>query len=293
MAFLSIICFLAFIALGIVGIVSAIRKVPSTKRVLLLSFLSLVLMVVFASLAGGNGSGDTTKAVNTATNNSSNNHNKSVNTNNKQADTAQADADAVTANRAEAQKKAESEAKIQAEAKAKEETKAKTEAAEKARQKAALSQLVKHVDEVEGITWYQDKAAPKYINENGIYAYFGVKDDKVVSGLHLKIQYTGKSWIFIKNYVFNMDGEKYEINPGFMGAERDMSTDINSPGVWEYHDETLDSTGFQLLNAMINSQKTIMRLDGDQRQKDVTISANQKAALKRVLDAYTAAGGKS
>ncbi|AIQ34409.1 MULTISPECIES: hypothetical protein [Paenibacillus] len=288
MAFLVVICFLAFITLGIIGIVSAIRKKPA-KIKFLLSLLSFILMIVFTVVGGNSDSDKTLQTADTSRKTSTNSNDNSTTVSaevQNDAEQVKADAEAKAAAEAEAKKKADADAKADAEKKEKE------AAAIKAKQDAALAQMVKTVDEVEGITWYQDKEAPKYINENGIYAYFGIKDGQITSGLRLKIQYTGDSWIFIKNYIFNIDGQKFEINPGFMGAERDMSTDINSPGVWEYHDETLNKSQIKMLTQLIESEKTIMRLEGDQRKEDRTISASQKAALKRVLDAYIAAGGE-
>jgi len=287
MAFLAVICFLVFIVFGILGVISAIRRKSGMKRNFLFTALFFALMIVFVVL--GSSSSD----------NSANNEEKSgtpesaVEVNAEPDDTqAAADTEAQAAAAAEAQKKAAAEAEALAAAKVKEEAKAKEEAAAKAEQQAALAQMVKSVDEVEGVTWYQDKAAPEYINENGIFAYFGVIDEQVTD-LHLKIQYSGETWIFIRNYVFNIDGQKYEIDPGLLGAERDMSTDFNAPGVWEYHDESLDDKSeIEMLNQLIQSKKTILRLEGDQRKEDRTISAAQKAALKRTLDAYLAAGGK-
>ncbi|MRN52044.1 DUF308 domain-containing protein [Paenibacillus monticola] len=288
MAFLVVIFFLAFIIFGILGIVAAIRKKPTLKRNFLLSLVSIALMIVFVVVGSSSDSNEPKETANIPTNNSSNNESKAVSFEQTQStsDNAKAGADAQAALDAEVQKKADAAAKAQADAKAKE------EAALKAKQAAALAQMVKTVDEVEGITWYQDKAAPKFINENGIYAYFGIKDGQVSSGLHLKIQYTADTWLFIQNYVFNIDGQKYEIDPGIMGADRNMSTDINSPGIWEYHDETLNKSQIEMLTLLINSQKTIMRLEGQQSNEDRTISVTQKAALKRVLDAYIAAGGE-
>ncbi|MEK5253170.1 hypothetical protein NST74_06880 [Paenibacillus sp. FSL F4-0125] len=246
-------------------------------------------MIVFTVVAGNSDSDKTLQTADTSTKTSTNSNDNSTTVSAEaQNDTEQVKADAAAKAAADAEEKKKADADAKADAAKKE----KEAAAIKAKQDAALAQMVKTVDEVEGITWYQDKEAPKYINENGIYAYFGIKDGQITSGLRLKIQYTGDSWIFIKNYIFNIDGQKFEINPGFMGAERDMSTDINSPGVWEYHDETLNKSQIKMLTQLIESEKTIMRLEGDQRKEDRTISASQKAALKRVLDAYIAAGGE-
>ncbi|WNS40862.1 hypothetical protein [Paenibacillus sp. MMS20-IR301] len=287
MSILAVLLFFVFVVFGIMGIVSLIRRQSTVKRNFLVSLVSFaVMIVIFATLGSQDTEESATKGLSSA-NNSSNNEINSVN-NIPAAANATADQDAQAA--ADAEKAAEEAAKQKADAEAK--AQAEADAELQAKQKAALAQMTAIVDEVEGITWYQDKSAPEYINENGIYAYFGVGNDGAVSGLHLKIQYAAKTWLFIKGYTFNIDGEKYEIDPGLLGVQRDMSTDFNSPGVWEYYDFTLSSSQMDMLQLLAGSEKTIMRLGGDQKVVDQTLSANQKAALQRVLDAYIATGGE-
>ncbi|WP_091064258.1 hypothetical protein [Paenibacillus sp. NFR01] len=292
MAVLVALFFVASIVLIILGIISAIRKKPKTRLTFISAGVCFVLMFVFA-FASGSKSDENTVAGPENTVSADESVGTVANVENSGAakveDASKADADAKAKADADAKAKADADAKAKADADAK--AKADADAKAKADREAALASMVKTVDEVEGITWYQDKSAPKYINENGIYAYFGIQNDSV-SGLYLKIQYAGQDWLFIKNYVFNIDGMKFEIDPGLMGAESDMSTDLNNPGVWEYHDELLDSKQIEKLQQIIASQKTIMRLEGNQRNKDVVLSAEQKSSLKRTLDAYIAAGGE-
>ena len=46
-----------------------------------------------------------------------------------------------------------------------------------------------------------------------------------------------------------------------------------------------------MIKKIIASKKTVMRLEGRQYYKDVTITANQKTALKNILTVYQGLGG--
>lgn len=290
MSLLGVLLFFVFAVFGIMSVLSLVRRKPTVKRNFLISLVSFVGMILIFATIGSPETEESKQAASNSNINSSNNAGNTQLTSAKADHPEAAPADGEDQAAAEAKAAADEEARRKADAEAKAQADAKAEV--EAKQKAALAQMAAEVDEVEGITWYQDKNAPEYINENGIYAYFGIDKDGAVSGLHLKIQYAAETWLFIKNYIFNIDGEKYEINPGLLGVQKDMSTDLNSPGVWEYYDLTLDDSDMDMLQKLVGSGKTIMRLEGDQEYVDQTLTAAQKNALRRVLDAYIAAGGE-
>ena len=152
--------------------------------------------------------------------------------------------------------------------------------------KAALAQMLVNKDQVKGISWYYDKSSPKYVNANGFYLYVGNKKGYTPS-LRLKIQYYGEDWLFIDKYFFNVDGKTWTIDPGY----GDIKTD-NDSKVWEWFDTSPNKNEIQLIRAIIKSKKAIMRMEGTKYYKDVTISATQKSALRRVLVIYKGFGGK-
>jgi len=152
--------------------------------------------------------------------------------------------------------------------------------------KAALSQMRVTKDTVRGITWYQDKSSPRFVNSNGFFLYMGTSKGFATT-LRFQIQYFGDDWLFIDKYFFNVDGATKTIDPSYGDIEKD-----NDSEVWEWFDTDPNSSEVELINSIIKSKKTVMRIVGSQYYKDVVITSTQKKALKRVLIVYEGLGGK-
>ena len=152
--------------------------------------------------------------------------------------------------------------------------------------KAALAQMRIVKDDFKGIAWYHDKSSPKYRNSNGFELYFGTQKGSNTT-LRLVIQYYGEDWLFIDKYLFNVDGYTYEIDPGYGDVESD-----NDSKVWEWFDTKPNQDEVGLIKRIIKSKKAVMRIEGSQYYKDVTITSTQKKALSRVLIVYAGLGGK-
>lgn len=145
--------------------------------------------------------------------------------------------------------------------------------------KSAVKNLQKRHDEVTGVTWYQPKNLPNLATH--LKAYIGTKEGAAVT-LRKYIMYYGDDWLFVSNYILVIDGKKYEYTPS------DFLRDNSGGSVWEWSDEYVDEEGYKVLREIAASKKTIMRLSGTQYHKDHIITANEKARLTQVLDAYDA-----
>lgn len=166
------------------------------------------------------------------------------------------------------------------------ETAAATPAVSEAEFKAALSKMRIVKDDVKNLKFYHDKTSPKYVNANGFALYAG-QESNSEPYLYLEIQYFGSDWLFIKSYFFNIDGETYEITPNYGDIETDNDTDV-----WEWYNQPATPENIEMIQKIIKSKKTVMRLEGSQYYKDVTISETQKTALKNVLIVYQGLGGR-
>ena len=151
--------------------------------------------------------------------------------------------------------------------------------------KAALAQTNVKNDDVEGKTWYRAKASPSYVNQNGFFLYIG-KDAGGDPYFRFRIQYFGEEWLFINSFIINVDGVKYDIQPGSGELERD-----NNASVWEWYDTNPSSSDIDMLRAISKSQKTVVRMVGDQYHKDIIISSTQKRALSTMFTVYMGLGG--
>lgn len=166
----------------------------------------------------------------------------------------------------------------------------KIELAEKKRLSNATKKMRKKVDDMNGITWYYDKSSPKYVNSRtNLSAYIGKRGDQAPF-LRLKIQYVADNWLFINKYIINVDGMIYEISEKSYG---EIKTDSGNGGkIWEWLDRLAENKELEIIKAISNGKIVKVRFSGNQYHKDVTLSSKDKLALKNVLNAFEALGGK-
>lgn len=144
-----------------------------------------------------------------------------------------------------------------------------------------LSSLKKTHDKVQGITWYEASTKPKYANSRSyVLPYIGVQGDNV--WMRLDFHYTGDDWLFFTNLTIMVDGQKYYKTYSYNAVNRD-----NAYGdVWEYVDIEPTESDIEMLRAIANSEETIVRFQGSNYHKDVTIKEKDKKAILEVLEAY-------
>lgn len=149
---------------------------------------------------------------------------------------------------------------------------------------AALAKMKVIKDDVKGNRWYEDKTSYNYYWRNEFYIY---TSDSSNPTLFFNIRYAGEDWLFIDSYFFNVDGETFTFTPSYGEIQRD-----NDSTVTEWYNAVATSENIELVQRIMNSKKTIMRLEGSKYYKDVTITAAQKTAIKNVLTVYQGLGGQ-
>ena len=170
---------------------------------------------------------------------------------------------------------------------AEEKVKLEKEKAEKERLANATKKMRVKVDDMNDVTWYYDKTSPQYTNYNGFYAYIGTSKGSK-PWLRLVIQYAADDWLFIERYIIKVDGQTYNITEHSYG---EIKTDNGSGGIWEWLDRKVGYSENQIIKAVANGKDVKIRFNGKDYYKDKTITQQQKAALRNVLDAYEALGG--
>lgn len=154
-----------------------------------------------------------------------------------------------------------------------------------ANRKKALAKLISTHDQFQETTWYEPQCKPEYINRNAFYLYMGESTSESTKGhtwLRWKMVYFGDEWIFFDEVIINVDGENYTKTFEYFDVEHDN----NISGVWEYVDIPLEDEDIPLLKAIANSQKTLIRFQGDQNRYDREITQNEKYGIMDVLNAY-------
>jgi hypothetical protein len=160
---------------------------------------------------------------------------------------------------------------------------AKAKAAKQAERDRTMAAMRKSHDDVEGITWYHDKSSPGFNNVNALFLYIGEKRGD--QWLRLRIQYKAEDWLFVERVVIAADDARYTISEG--PWERDHSTEI-----WEWLDYTPSAADLAMLRQVADAKRVVIRYEGKQYRNDWVLPDTHKQAIKRVLAAYAALGGK-
>lgn len=147
-----------------------------------------------------------------------------------------------------------------------------------------MKQVRKLKDKITGNEWIRPVNAPEYVNQNAIYAYFPV-NGLTPQGLRLKIQYVADDWLFIRNYIFNIDGTPYTYTPD------EVKTDNGGGIVWEWSDQPMINNNKKIIEALANAKSVKIRFQGREYQKDKTVTSKQLQNIKIIYDLYNAMGG--
>ena len=141
-------------------------------------------------------------------------------------------------------------------------------------------------DEFGDRTWVYHNTTPKYTNRNSIHLYFQKDKDGNVSNLRFRVQYESGDWLFIRNMIFNIDGENVQFIPD------DMETDCGYGGrIWEWCDES-SIYNQELIHKIANAKSVKVKFNGRQYYDTKTMSAKELQAFKETFDYYKALGGQ-
>lgn len=150
-----------------------------------------------------------------------------------------------------------------------------------AKQKKALQHMKTRTDKFEGITWFHDKSVNEASADSKVYIYFGRSGGNLV-GPRFVVRYGGDEWLFVRRYKFKIDGSTIDFEPA--GVKRD-----NSGGsVWEWSDDFVDNDIWPTVEKIADGKDVAIRFQGQQYYHDRVISAGEKTAVRRTLDAYFA-----
>ena len=162
-------------------------------------------------------------------------------------------------------------------------------AVKKAAAEEMLSGLRKNEDRVRNLRFYYPSAFPFYTDywatDVRCFALPYLGQDGDSTWLRFICNYTGDDWIFFKKLTFAIDEQRYTKTFSYYDVTRD-----NAYGdVWEYIDvDVRDGNYEEILEAIVNSNETIIRFEGDDYHYDHTVSAGDKEAIRQMLAVYNA-----
>jgi hypothetical protein len=155
----------------------------------------------------------------------------------------------------------------------------------KAKFNKALLNLSKKHSDFDKVDWYEDPSIynlddVQNITDSIIYIYIGKSDiNNVWLGFVISYENTdfSYSWLSIKSYAFDIDGEKYYIEP--------KETEIKR-GKYEIYNSIATETNINMIEKIIKSKKTILRSVGYEEYRDREITDKEKKCLENILSIY-------
>jgi hypothetical protein len=159
--------------------------------------------------------------------------------------------------------------------------------AEEAAKQKAIKALRCSEDTFEGITWCYDRATYSTYAGNKFLLYLGQRNNGS-PWLRLRFMMYDDTWHFFERIVMDVDGTKYNFNPGYFDVNRD-----NGGGdIWEWYDLAPSAANLTMVEKVINSKTTRIRyINDDNFYEERTVTSAQKRALANVLLAFEALGG--
>lgn len=154
-----------------------------------------------------------------------------------------------------------------------------------AQAKSLLNSFRSEEDPVRGMSFYYSKTEPYYADiRSYVFPYIGMNNKDQI-WLCAQLHYTGDDWVFFKKITFSIDGQNtVKLYSYFNDIVRD-----NAGGkVWEYVNTGDGDKYYDLFWKIADSNKTIVRFEGDNYYYDLTVSQKDKDAIRTVLTAYDA-----
>jgi hypothetical protein len=156
------------------------------------------------------------------------------------------------------------------------------EAATKREVATAMASMLKTRDTMRSVTFWQDRAAPRFVNSRSWVGAYIAQSELSPPVLRLRIVYTGENWLFIERYLFKVDGQSFSLTPESYGAES-VERDNGSGGIWEWWDVVAEGERLRLLHALADAKSATVRYEGRQYYRDRSIGVEERRAVKRVL----------
>jgi hypothetical protein len=154
--------------------------------------------------------------------------------------------------------------------------------------KRAVNAMYRQDDSFNNMEWFYDRATYSQYAGNKFLLYIGQRKGSTPY-LRMRFMLYRGSWHFFERIVVNVDGKRYEYEPGF----REIKRDNGGRNVWEWYDFNPSSRDLSMVRDIIDSKDARIRyINDDNVYVEKTVSAAQKRAFANVLLAFEALGGR-
>lgn len=151
-----------------------------------------------------------------------------------------------------------------------------------------LSNLPFAYDNMEEATYLYNSYLENYTNRYQFYPYLATSVDINNENfsynsnltLFLRVSYEGDDWLFVDSMTIKTDTQKYDLSWSLDNRDNDGGR------VWEWLSLKNKEINIEMLEDMMNSSSTTIRLRGSQYYDDRELTYNEKEALKQIISIY-------
>lgn len=151
-----------------------------------------------------------------------------------------------------------------------------------------LSNLPFEYDNMAEATYLHNSYLENYTNRYQFYPYLATSVDinnenfsyNSSLSLFLRVSYEGDDWLFVDSMTIKTDTQKYDL---FWSLD---NRDNDGGRVWEWLSLKNKEINIEMLEDMMNSSSTTIRLRGSQYYDDRELTYNEKEALKQIIPIY-------
>jgi hypothetical protein len=150
----------------------------------------------------------------------------------------------------------------------------------KQRQKSIIKKLVKKTAEFDGSAWYRHPSSPRYQDIRPFVTLYIRESGSGRRYLELFVNYTSRTdWLFVESAQINVDGKIVRLPPSEW--LRDNDTEI-----WEWTRYVNNAEMIQLARKIAESDRAVIRFNGQQYYSDHVITATEKSVISDMLLAW-------
>ena len=154
--------------------------------------------------------------------------------------------------------------------------------ADEQRRATIVNRLIKTTAEFDGSSWYRHPSSPRYQDSRSYVTLYITESGTGQRSLEFFLNFTSRSgWLFVESAQINVDGEIVRL-PASQWS-RDNDTEI-----WEWTGYTNRPEMIELARRISESERSVVRFNGQQFYDDHVISSTEKSVIRDMLLAWEA-----
>ena len=150
------------------------------------------------------------------------------------------------------------------------------------RRATIVNRLIKTTAEFDGSSWYRHPSSPRYQDSRSYVTLYITESGTGQRSLEFFLNFTSRSgWLFVESAQINVDGDIVRL-PASQWS-RDNDTEI-----WEWTGYTNRPEMIELARRISESERSVVRFNGQQFYDDHVISSTEKSVIRDMLLAWEA-----